>query len=240
MSNKSHRSTTPSWTRNGKQNPSEKSARDRKLWTIFGVAVLALLIAVVVISAVAGGSDDSNSGVDKTKIEETRAVDVMAGESLPYFDDTASVDEAIGLTAPQVSGSTLDGGLVSTVPENGNFKMIVFVAHWCPHCQREVPRLVNWAAGGEVPDNLDVMAVSTAVDETKGNYPPSEWLSDEGWKFPIMADDSAGTAATAFGLTSFPYFVVLSPEGEVLARNSGEIEMSALNAMLSSVMGSTN
>jgi thiol-disulfide isomerase/thioredoxin len=118
--------------------------------------------------------------------------------------------------------------------------MIVFLAHWCPHCQREVPRLVDWAAAGEVPDNLNVMAVSTAVDESRGNYPPSEWLADEGWKYPIMADDAVGTAASSFGLSSFPYFVLLSPDNEVLARRSGEIEIEDLKALLTSAMGPVN
>lgn len=218
--------------------PSEKAARDRRLWMIFGIAVVVVLVAVVVIAAVAGSGDDSSSsngnGVD---IQETRQVDVVSGSALPLFESPES-DAALGMTAPQVSGSTLDGTFISTTPEAGNYKMIVFVAHWCPHCQREIPRLVDWAAQGELPDNLDVMAVSTAVDETRGNYPPSKWLEDEEWPFPVMADDDAGTAADTFGLSAFPYFVVLSPEGEVVARNSGEIELDTLKAMLSSAMGS--
>jgi thiol-disulfide isomerase/thioredoxin len=201
--------------------------------------VVAVLVAVVIIAAIAGGdnSKESNTGI---KIEEVRAVDILAGTSLASYDDAASTDDAIGQTAPHISGATLEGDFVSTLPEDGNYKMIVFLAHWCPHCQREVPRLVDWAAAGEVPDNLDVMAVSTAVDESRGNYPPSEWLTDEGWKYPIMADDSVGTAASSFGLSSFPYFVLLSPDNEVLARRSGEIEIDDLKALLTSAMGPVN
>lgn len=239
MSNKSHRSSTPSWAKDGYQNLTDKNARDRRLWVIFGVAVAVVLVVVAVIAVVAGGSKDTTD-TGTTTIQETRAVDVMTGPELPAYDSSAAADEAVGKDAPQISGSTLDGSFISTSPSNGNYKMIVFVAHWCPHCQREVPRLVEWAASGEVPDNLDVMAVSTAIDKTRGNYPPSAWLAKEAWPFPVMADDASGTAATTYGLTSFPYFVVVSPEGKVLVRNSGEIEITELNDMLSNVMGSTN
>lgn len=239
MSNKSRRSATPAWAKDGYKNNSDRAARDRRLWTIFGIAVVVVLVAVVVIAAAAGGddSDNSNAGV---KVEEVRAVDIVAGTSLVSYDDGAGTDDAIGQTAPHISGATLEGDFVSTLPEDGNYKMIVFLAHWCPHCQREVPRLVDWAAAGEVPDNLNVMAISTAVDESRGNYPPSEWLADEGWKYPIMADDAVGTAANSFGLSSFPYFVLLSPDNEVLARRSGEIEIEELNALLTSAMGPVN
>ena len=239
MSNKSHRSSTPAWAKDGYQNLSEKQSRDRRLWVIFGAAVAVVLVVVAIIAVVAGGGDDTTA-TDSTTIQETRAVDVMSGPNLDLYDDSLATDPAVGKSAPQVSGSTLDGQFITTSPQNGNYKMIVFVAHWCPHCQREVPRLVDWAASGEVPDNLDVMAVSTGIDKTRGNYPPSAWLAKEAWPFPVMADDANSTAASAYGLTSFPYFVVVSPEGKVLVRNSGEIEITALNEMLSTAMGSTN
>ena len=239
MSNKSRRTATPAWAKDGYKNKSDRAARDRRLWSIFAIAVVIVLVAVVAIAAVAGG-DESKTSTGGEKVEEVRAVDIVSGSSLVSYDDGATSDGAIGQVAPHISGATLQGDFVSTLPEGGNYKMIVFLAHWCPHCQREVPRLVKWAAAGEVPDNLDVMAVSTAVDQSRGNYPPSEWLIDEGWKYPIMADDAVGTAATTFGLSSFPYFVLLSPENEVLARHSGEIEIEDLKALLTSAMGPVN
>ena len=61
---------------------------------------------------------------------------------------------------------------------------IWFVAHWCPHCQAEVPRIVALAEQGRLPEGVDVAAVSTAVDATAPNYPPSAWLDRVGWPFP--------------------------------------------------------
>ena len=40
--------------------------------------------------------------------------------------------------------------------------MVVFLAHWCPHCQAEVPELVELAKEG-VFDGVDVTAVATGT-----------------------------------------------------------------------------
>ncbi|NCZ56650.1 MAG: hypothetical protein EBY86_08450 [Acidimicrobiia bacterium] len=60
---------------------------------------------------------------------------------------------------------------MNTTP--GTPMLLVFLAHWCPHCQAEVPVLVKWNQSMLVPDNLDVIAVATGTDETAPNYPPS-------------------------------------------------------------------
>jgi hypothetical protein len=39
----------------------------------------------------------------------------------------------------------------------------------------------------------------------------------------VIADDEAGTAATTFGLSAFPYFVAVDADGTVVARASGEL-----------------
>ena len=38
-----------------------------------------------------------------------------------------------------------------------------------------------------------------------------------------MADSASGTAANAYGLPAFPYFVALDSSGKVVGRTSGEI-----------------
>ena len=86
--------------------------------------------------------------------------------------------------------------------------MLVFLAHWCPHCNAEVPRLNAWKNSGAVPPELNVVGVSTAVSEGSANYPPSSWLSNLGWTWPVMADEAQGNgedgkAALAYGATGW-------------------------------------
>ena len=52
----------------------------------------------------------------------------------------------------------------------------MFLAHWCPHCQAEVPRIVTLAKAGAF-DGLDVASVATGTSSQYPNYPPSAWLA---------------------------------------------------------------
>ena len=51
----------------------------------------------------------------------------------------------------------------------------MFLAHWCPHCQAEMPRLVALAKAGKL-DGVDVTGVATGTNPGYPNYPPSAWL----------------------------------------------------------------
>jgi hypothetical protein len=53
----------------------------------------------------------------------------------------------------------------------------------------------------------------------------------------VIADSDTFQAADAFGLTGFPYFVVLDADGKVVARATGEIETSALTELLEQAAG---
>jgi thiol-disulfide isomerase/thioredoxin len=107
----------------------------------------------------------------------------------------------------------------------------MFVAHWCPHCQREVPLLAKWLKGGQ-PAGVELYSVATSTSAQQANYPPSAWLAREGWTVPVLTDDEASGAAQAYGLTSFPYFVFIDSSGKVVQRMAGEQPVSAVQAEL--------
>ena len=99
----------------------------------------------------------------------------------------------------------------------------MFIAHWCPHCQAEVPLVQQYLAEGKAPKGVDFYAVSTSVDDSKPNYPPSSWLAKVGWQPKTMLDDANSTAATSYALPGFPYFVLVGADGKVVQRGSGEL-----------------
>ncbi len=234
MSNKSKHKATPQWAEPGHKSKAQQQQRERKLWIVFGVVAVLLVIGAAVIALAAGGDDDKQ--VDPTgKIQQNRTVDVVSGSPLAKFDSPQN-DTEIGKTAPVVSGSSFDGSFVRLAPQDGKFLMVVFVAHWCPHCQIEVPRLVDWYNSGVVPSTLDVVGVSTATDQARGNWTPSEWLEKEGWPWKVLADDKNSTAGANFGLATFPYFVIISPDGQVVARDSGEKTVAQLEAIVDAAM----
>ena len=58
----------------------------------------------------------------------------------------------------------------------------------------------------------------------------SAWLKGEKWPFPVMADSPTGTGAEAYGLTSYPYFVLVNADGTVAGRGSGELPEDQIKA----------
>lgn len=171
--------------------------------------------------------------VADTKVGETNADDVQAatlqqngpivvtGAALDPFDATIA-DLAVGTPAPVVEGESFDGTPITIGGATGNPTFVVFLAHWCPHCNDEVPELIELEAAGRIPEGLDVIGVSTAVAADRDNYPPSDWIDDNDWPWPTMADDDVLAAINAMGGTSFPFAVVLDADGNVLARKAGQ------------------
>jgi hypothetical protein len=97
-----------------------------------------------------------------------------------------------------------------------------------------VPVVQQWVDDGGLPDGVDLVSVSTAIDPSRPNYPPDAWLADEGWTAPALvdADDSA---AQAVGLSAYPFFVAVDGDGRVVFRTSGELTADQLDAIASAL-----
>jgi thiol-disulfide isomerase/thioredoxin len=204
---------------------------NKTLWIIAG-ALLALVVVVAGVIALAGGDKKTVAPVSP-EVEQFRPV-TITGAPLRRMTDDAT-DPTVGTQAPQINGASFDGTPVTIKP--GEPTLVVLLAHWCPHCQREVPRLVQWNKDGGVPEGVRVVGISTSASPDRSNFPPSTWLEREGWPWPVAADNVTQDAANAFGLTGFPTFVFLDAEGKVLFRTSGEIEMTELQDMITNSMG---
>ena len=81
-----------------------------------------------------------------------------------------------------------------------------------------------------MPADLDVVFLSTSVQSSAPNYPPSAWLAKEGVPFPVIVDDARGTGHQALGGMGFPNLHLVGAGGTVIARTSGELELPALEA----------
>jgi thiol-disulfide isomerase/thioredoxin len=211
--------------------------RKKPIWLwggIAGILVIALGIAVLSTS----GSDTKDTKVSEgttatdnssSSAAETQPVTVT-GTGLPAVPQ-AGPDSAIGMTAPALSGFHFDGSPVDITP-GGRPKMVVFLAHWCPHCNREIPVLQSWAAAGGVADEVDIIGVSSSVTAQGENYPPSEWLADRDWAWPVLADSATSDAFAAYGVGGFPAFVIVGSDGKVKVRSSGELPVAELDALV--------
>lgn len=206
-------------------NPKKPSTRKIPwLGIAFVVIALALVGAIVF-------SSDSPIGSEGGEPE-------VAGEALPAFVGTSStdpeVDPAVGTAAPVVDGADFEGTAVELA--DGNPQAIVFLAHWCPHCQAEVPRVQDWLDSGGGVDGVEMVSVATSMDSTRTNYPPSEWLDNEGWSVPVIADsEPEADVYVSYGAGGFPYWVFVDADGNVVRRSSGELDISTLESYMQEI-----
>jgi thiol-disulfide isomerase/thioredoxin len=180
------------------------------------VLVLAAVIVAALAALVVTLVNDDESAATNFDTD----VATVQGNALVAPPDSGT-DPAVGQKAPVVRGHGLTGKLV-TAPVAGKPTVVLFLAHWCPHCQREAPVVQDYVDSGRVPKGSSLVAVATAIDPARPNYPPSEWLEREGWTSPVLADGN-GEAANAYGLPAFPYWVAVDAQGRVVERITGEL-----------------
>ena len=195
------------------------------------LAVLAtLLLAGIAAGCSSGDSKDDGASGGTSAAPTTTVPQTVTGTPLVKFTETEG-DPAVGETIPTITGGTLDGEPITIGAEDDKAKVIVFVAHWCPHCQREVPKIVEHLKDTPMPSDVELYAVSTSMNPNAPNYPPKAWLDKEGWPTPVLSDNDL-SAANAYGLSSFPYFVVADASGKVVIRGSGELTMDQFDALV--------
>ncbi|HEX2884232.1 MAG TPA: hypothetical protein VHQ42_06645 [Candidatus Limnocylindria bacterium] len=160
---------------------------------------------------------------------------VVDGEALPLLEDPAS-DPAVGERLPGLSGTSTRGDPMEIGPGDGPMAILV-VAHWCPHCQSEVALLSDHLRVNGMPEDIRVVAISTAVDETRGNYPPAQWLADAEWPVETLIDDADGTALRTLGIGAFPALVLVDGDGNVTLRVTGGLNGPTFDQGLDTLRG---
>ena len=196
---------------------------------LFAGVIGIVIFAIVLGFFLSGDSEDYSEDIEVASV-------TLSGWPLPVFQ--GSPDQAIGARAPAISTKTTLDETVKLNPADGIARVIGFFAHWCPHCQREIPRITAWLDEKNLPNRVEVIIISSAVDSTAPNYPPSAWLRREGWQGPILVDNAATDIATGYGLSGFPYWVVLGGEGKVITRTHGALSDAEFSSLVDQALQS--
>ncbi len=192
-----------------------------KNFIIAGAVVLVLGLAIAI--GVTLSSEPVAAGLPEGEIN-------VDGESLPQYAGENDDNIALGLSAPTFSAPDQNSEIFN-LEKNGNSKALLFLAHWCPHCQREVPVVQSFIDSNGVPPGIEVIAVATSIDRGRDNYPPQEWLEREGWS-EIQIYDLDREIGEAYGLNAFPYWVFLDKDHNVIARRTGNLPEDMVGALL--------
>jgi thiol-disulfide isomerase/thioredoxin len=199
---------------------SEKKRAIPVVGIIFAVVAVLAVIAVVF----AGTSEPGSEYGDPT----------VSGQLTAAPPNVAVDTEALGEALPAVAGEDFAGDAVK-IEDDGNAKAIVFLAHWCPHCQNEVPEVQAWLNGGGSVGGVDLYSVSTSMSSGRDNYPASAWLEREGWTVPLIVDDQDNSVYRAFGSGGFPFWVFVNSDGTVALRRQGFTPVDELVTIMESL-----
>lgn len=220
-----------------------------------GLILFAGVIAAVVVGLSSGGDNDSGAASDQAAGEsapdavETPIAPAFGGPDVPEVGEVTVVgdplpgvessddDPAVGLTAPVVTASSLANGRQVEIGP-GKARVIGLFAHWCPHCQAELPQLTTWLRQNQLPPNSEFIAISTAVDKERDNYPPSAWFNEEEWPAPVIVDDSAATLIGTYGFRGFPAFIAIDEQGTVVGRLTGNVGPDGVQSLFDKIAAS--
>lgn len=201
-----------------KQPPS--SGKSRSI-PVVGI-VFAVVAVLAVVAVVFAGNTEPGSEYGEPQVQG----------QLPQMPPDVAVDtSAAGQPAPIVIGADFDGNEVR-IENDGRAKAIVLLAHWCPHCQNEVPEVQAWLDAGGGVDGVDLYSVATSMSSSRDNYPSSEWLNREGWTVPVVVDDQNDSVYIAYGAGGFPFWVFVNSDGTVAARAAGRLGIDQLEQFM--------
>jgi thiol-disulfide isomerase/thioredoxin len=99
--------------------------------------------------------------------------------------------------------------------DDGKATLVVFWETWCPHCQREVPKLEGTYEKFK-PQGLNVIAL-TKVTRTSSDEKVDEFIKTNSLSFPVAKEDAQGSMSQRFGVQGIPAAAVIK-NGKVVWR----------------------
>ncbi len=241
MSNRPNRpKNPPPSARVAEAKKAANTGSSRTMWWVGGV-IAVVVVGALIVAMVAGNKSSSTAsdvvikgGGTVVPAGQLAYGDVsVTGTPLAEQPQNGGTDPAIGQTVPTVKGEQFNGTSL-TIPSTGKPKVVMFVAHWCPHCQKEVPIIAADLAASGLPTDVDLYAVATSTSDTRPNFPPADWLHGANWPVPTIADNNKNDAAAAYGVGGFPFFVAVDANGKVVDRTSGEITLDQFHQLIES------
>lgn len=206
------------------------------------LALVAGLGVGLAVGLLVGNNDGSGQAATTTTTTAWDPADAYGatiaatGDALPMLSMSSDQpDTALGLPLPGIAGTDYAGNPLA-IAADGRPKLIVALAHWCPYCNAMIPILEEWYAAG-LPEGLEVVSLSVYANSTRANFPPASWLAAAGWSLPLIADDAAGTLAATLGIPAVPYWLLVSADGTVLARTTGQRDAAFLDGAVAALTG---
>jgi thiol-disulfide isomerase/thioredoxin len=197
---------------------------NRLVLILVGIAILAFVGVVAVLSA--------NEVSDVPSLTDVAGPVSIDGATVAVAYPESGVDAAVGQPSPVITALDYDGQEV-VIGAPGQAQVLVFLAHWCPVCNQELPTLRDIVSAGGVPDDVELVFVTTGLDPGRPNWPPKRWLDDAGLSsVTTVRDDVGDPLMRAYGLRAYPAWAVIDGDGILQARRQGLLSAVAIAQLL--------
>jgi cytochrome c biogenesis protein CcmG, thiol:disulfide interchange protein DsbE len=129
----------------------------------------------------------------------------------PGYEEAVRTLPKVGLTGPDFTLNTLEGGSVTLSSLRGHPVLINFWASWCVACRAEAPELQELYA--EHKDHgLIILGVNTTQQDTVADA--RAYVSEFKLTIPIPMDEK-GDVVKAYGVVGLPTSFFIDPRGVV-------------------------
>ncbi len=183
--------------------------------------LLAGLVAALALAGCSTGSDqvDVNNGGEFRFVEAT-----PAGEVIPQADRSS---------APQFTGSLLDGSSWSSQDLAGDVAVINFWGSWCAPCRVESPEFQDVYA-----DVAEQGVQFLGVNVKDQQQLAQAFVDNKGLTYPSLFDPASEVALAFrdFPATAIPSTIVLDRSGDVAAVYTGSVTQTDLQATIDQLL----
>lgn len=139
---------------------------------------------------------------------------------------------AVESELPTDSFELFTGGDATFAEFEGQPLVINFWASWCPACVGELPEFQS--VHEQRADEVTFLGIANADIRSE-----SVKLADEVGLTYQLADDPAGDLFRQFGLIAMPSTLFVSPDGQILEVFAGQLNESALNDRIDSLVAAS-
>ena len=129
--------------------------------------------------------------------------------------------------AADASWKDLNGKTVNLSDYRGKWVVVNYWATWCPPCREEIPELVKFHEAHKDKD-----AVVLGVNAEKPDIPKLKDFVDTYFiSYPILLGNS-GLDSAMGPIPALPTTFLVTPEGNVIARNVGQVTGEMIEAFI--------
>ncbi|WP_257347778.1 thiol-disulfide oxidoreductase ResA [Pseudalkalibacillus decolorationis] len=123
----------------------------------------------------------------------------------------------VGDTAPNFALQDLEGNKVELEDYKGQGIFLNFWGTYCPPCEKEMPAMQR-----QYEKYKDEGVVILAVNIAESQFTVQNFADRLGLTFPIVLDEQR-EVVDAYGVGNLPATYLISPEGKVIKKTTGEL-----------------